>query len=431
MPLRVLVTAYDISPVESRGSFRSWGTDSWNLVDQLSRFCNVSVLTQSGNHEDILESLSQGALPQVTFHFVDPPQNWLSRFQGHKGADDLPFYLWERSAFQTARVLHKEKAFDAVHHLSPGFPSTPPLLSSALPIPSLWGPVTPEIKPPRNGAGTQRSLSDRLGGGLSRILQTTGVRHRRYPKNGVVLLSDRAPEIVNNFPSVARDKFFLFPIGGISKSRMVKAASLSESRGEFSVLAAGDFRFAEGYLLLLQAFFEFSRKHRNAELAVVGRGWQDERIGRLMRELSLGSRIELWDWIPRSDLQEKLAQADVFIAPDFDAHTASLCVDAMAAGVPVVTFQGSGAHLFIEEGWGIQIRWEDPRQIIGDLKEALDALADSSDMRRRMGRAALRNVRENLVWEKQGKMLDSVYSQTLLQEESIRIEHTGKGRFFY
>jgi glycosyltransferase involved in cell wall biosynthesis len=428
MPLRVLVTAYDISPVESRGSFRSWATDSWNLVDQLSRFCNVSVLTQSGNHEDILESLSQGALPQVNFHFVDPPQNWMSRFQGHAGAHDVPFYLWERRAFQTARALHQEKAFDAVHHLSPGFSSTPPLLSSALPIPSLWGPVTPEIKPPRNGVGARRSLPDRLGGGLSRILQ---MGHRRYPKDGVVLLSDSAPEIVNNFPSGARDKFFLFPIGGISKSRMVKAASLSESRGEFLVLAAGDFNFADGYLMLLQAFFEFSREHRNAELAVVGRGWQDERIGRLMRELSLGSRIELWDWIPRSDLQEKLAQADVFIAPDFDAHTASLCVDAMAAGVPVVTFQGSGAHIFVEEGWGIQIRWEDPRQIIGDLKEALDALADSSVMRRRMGRAALRNVRENLVWEKQGEMLNSMYSQTLLQEESIRIEHTGKGRFFY
>ncbi|MFA9452504.1 MAG: glycosyltransferase, partial [Candidatus Aminicenantaceae bacterium] len=79
----------------------------------------------------------------------------------------------------------------------------------------------------------------------------------------------------------------------------------------------------------------------------------------------------------------------------------------------------------------IQIRWEDPRQIIGDLKDALDALADSSGMRRRMGRAALRNVRENLVWEMQGKMLNSVYSQTLLQEESIRIKRTGKGRFFY
>ena len=79
MPLRVLVTAYDISPIESQGSFRSGATDGWNLVEQLSRFCEVSVLTHSGNHESILESLSHGSLPQVRFHFVDPPA-WQNRF---------------------------------------------------------------------------------------------------------------------------------------------------------------------------------------------------------------------------------------------------------------------------------------------------------------------------------------------------------------
>ncbi len=154
-------------------------------------------------------------------------------------------------------------------------------------------------------------------------------------------------------------------------------------------------------------------------------------MGRIMRELSLGSHIEMWDWMPRADLQEKLAQAHVFIAPDFDADTSSRCVDAMAAGVPVVTFQGSGAHIFVEDGWGIKIAWDNPRQIIGDLKETLDKLASASGLRRKLGRAALRNVRENLVWEQQGKILESIYSQTLLQGESIRIAHKGKGRFFY
>ncbi len=436
MPLRVLVTSFDISPVESRGSFRSQATDSWNLVDQLSRFCDVTVLT-SGNQEDILEYLSQGALPRVQFHFVDlPQQHRLTRFHETEGSSDASFFLWERHALQAARALHQEKAFDAVHHLSPVFPSTPPLLSTALRIPSLWGPLTSEVKQPRNGAHARRSLPDRLGVGLSRILQTTGEFHRmrrKYPKDGVVLLSESTPETLNNFSSEAHDKLYMFPFGGISKDRMVSAASLSESRGDFSVLAAGDFSGAEGYLLLLQAFFEFSREHRNAELAVVGRGWQDERIGRLMRELSLGSRIELWDWIPRSDLQAKLAQAHVFVAPDFDARTASLCVDAMAAGVPVVAFRGSGAHVFVEEDWGIQIPWEDPRQIIGDLKAALDRIADHPGQRRRMARAALRQVRENLVWERQGKTLESLYSQTLLQGENIRVERKrgGRGRFFY
>jgi len=434
MPLRVLVTVYDIGPVESKGSFRSGATDGWNLVEQLSRFCDVSVLTHSGNHEDILESLSHGALPQVKFHFVDPPP-WQSRFQGQAGAREAILYFWEKRALQTARSLHEEKAFDAVHHLSPRFAYTPSLLSTALPVPSLWGPVTSEIRPPRNGAGAKQTSSDRLGGRLNWILQQTGafrrLRHRGYPKTSALLLSDNAPEAVKSFPHEVKDRIFFFPGGGISKNRMVSAASLSESRGEFSVLAAGDFSVPDGYLLLIQAFFEFSRQHTSAELAVVGKGWQDERIGRLMRELSLGSHIELWDWMPRADLQEKLKQTHVFIAPDFDADTSSLCVDAMAAGVPVVTFRGSGAHVFVEEEWGVTIAWETPRQIVGDLKAALDRFASAPGLRSRMGRAALRNARENLVWELQGKNLESVYSQTLLQGENIRIARKGKGRFFY
>ncbi len=434
MPLRVLVTAYDISPIESQGSFRSGATDGWNLVEQLSRFCEVSVLTHSGNHESILESLSHGSLPQVRFHFVDPPA-WQNRFPGHEGSREALLYFWEKRALQTARSLHAENAFDAVHHLSPRFGSTPPLLSTALPVPSLWGPVASETRPPLNGSGVKRPSHGRSGRRLDRILQQTGtfrrLRRRSYPKTSALLLCDNAPEVVQSFPDELKDRIFFFPGGGISKNRMVSAASLSESRGEFSVLAAGDFKFLDGYLLLIQAFFEFSRKHTSAELAVVGKGWQDERVGRLMRELSLGSRIELWDWMPRTDLQEKLKQSHVYIAPDFDAGTSSLCVDAMAAGVPVVTFQGGGAHVFVEEAWGITIPWETPRQIAGGLKEALDRLASASGLRHRMGRAALRNVRENLVWEQQGKNLESVYSQTLLQDESIRIARKGKGRCLY
>jgi glycosyltransferase involved in cell wall biosynthesis len=313
--------------------------------------------------------------------------------------------------------------------------ATPPLLSTALPVPSVWGPVSPGVTSPQNGTGAKVASAGRLGRRLNWYLQQSGtfqrLRRRGYPKTSALLLSDRTPEAVQSFPQELTDRIFFFPAGGITKNRMVTTASLADPRGEFSVVAAGDFCVPDGYLLLIQAFFEFSRKHAGAELAVIGSGWQDERVGRLMRELSLGSHIELWDWMPRADLQEKLKRTHVFIAPDFNADTSSLCVDAMAAGVPVVAYRGSGAHVFVEEDWGIEIPWRTPQQIVSDLKESLDRLASSDGLRRRMGRAALRNVRENLAWERQGKNLESVYSQTLLQGESIRVARIGGSRFFY
>jgi nucleoside-diphosphate-sugar epimerase len=74
--LKILVSAYAFNPKAETLTEFDRGILGWNLVDRLSRFYDIWVITHNNNSDDVLDALSAGALPKVNIHFVDLPKCW-------------------------------------------------------------------------------------------------------------------------------------------------------------------------------------------------------------------------------------------------------------------------------------------------------------------------------------------------------------------
>jgi UDP-glucose:(heptosyl)LPS alpha-1,3-glucosyltransferase len=139
---------------------------------------------------------------------------------------------------------------------------------------------------------------------------------------------------------------------------------------------------------------------RDAELWVMGR---DAPRPWLARAQALGVAVRVRFLGERRDVESVYAAADALILPTrYDAF-ANVCLEAAAAGLPVVTSGSNGAAPFLGAG-AIVVR--DPEDVIG-FAQALDELADPA-RRAELGRAG-RRAAELLSWDAHVAALRALY----------------------
>ncbi len=130
-PLKVLISAYACLPNE--GSEPGVG---WNTVQEVSKYHKVWILTRESNRAAIEEFYQHNTSQNTSFIYCEPYKLFSKLRPAH-----LPhYYLWQASAYRTAKRLHQQVGFDIAHHVTYVRYSAPSFLC-ALSIPFLWGPV--------------------------------------------------------------------------------------------------------------------------------------------------------------------------------------------------------------------------------------------------------------------------------------------------
>ena len=93
----------------------------------------------------------------------------------------------------------------------------------------------------------------------------------------------------------------------------------------------------------------------------------------------------------RSDVQQLLNASDIFCQPNQGPEPFGIVfVEALFAGLPVVTTAMGGPKEIVNEDCGVVVPPEDPDH----LASALQNLVDSPDLRRRLGANGPRRARE-------------------------------------
>ena len=154
----------------------------------------------------------------------------------------------------------------------------------------------------------------------------------------------------------------------------------------------------KGFDLLMHAMPFLAREFPAFHMAIAGDGPEAERLARMAAERKVTDRVHLLG--RRSDVPRLLAAADLFLFPTrMEGHPFAL-VEAMAAGVPVVSSSASGIPELVTDGeTGRLFRPDDPCDL---LDAARRALADLPRMRAMAaaGRAvATRFTRERMLNE--------------------------------
>jgi glycosyltransferase involved in cell wall biosynthesis len=208
----------------------------------------------------------------------------------------------------------------------------------------------------------------------------------------------------------------LLPSVGMSDEEIdrLKPAQVSE-RTTVRFLSLGRLLAFKAVSLALEAFAETRSRFPQTELWIIGDGPERGRLMQLAQELSVQYAVEFKGWLPRRELTQHLASCDALVYLCLRGANSMACLEAMAAGLPVICLDLGGPALQVNDKSGVKVKAESPEQVMNDLAGAMRLLAGNSGLRQRMGEAARERVRDEFRWEARAEAMCEIYAQVLAE----------------
>jgi glycosyltransferase involved in cell wall biosynthesis len=147
---------------------------------------------------------------------------------------------------------------------------------------------------------------------------------------------------------------------------------------------------------------------RAPHLVVVGDGERREELQQLAHALGLAGRIHFLGW--RHDLEAILGDLDVVICSSRNEGTPVSLIEAMAAGVPVVSTDMGGVGDVVSHG---ETGWLVPAGDPAALAQGIERLLEDPVLRRRLAAAARPVVLERHDVKGLVHRMDSLYVDVL------------------
>jgi glycosyltransferase involved in cell wall biosynthesis len=158
--------------------------------------------------------------------------------------------------------------------------------------------------------------------------------------------------------------------------------------------------------VLLEAFRRIRRTCPQAILWLVGGGPDLAKMENLARALGVAERTRFFGF--RRDLPELLALADIQVHPSHTEGLPLAVCAGMAAGKPIVATRVGGVPEVIHHGrTGILVPPGDPEAVA----RAVSTLIEDANQRNRLGREALRFIREEYSLEVAVERLERIYQR--------------------
>lgn len=157
-------------------------------------------------------------------------------------------------------------------------------------------------------------------------------------------------------------------------------------------LYVGRFSTEKNIPLLLEAFAAARTQGLQAKLTLLGDGPQKASLKKLASRLSLTDVVDIVPWT--DDVPAAMAAADVLCLSSWHEGFAMVLVEAMAAGLPVITTDVGCAGEIVKQHLHGQI------VPVGDVTaytSALLRIATDTSLRERLGRAAHLTIKERLL----------------------------------
>ncbi len=150
-------------------------------------------------------------------------------------------------------------------------------------------------------------------------------------------------------------------------------------------------------------------------ICIVGDGDLRREYEFLRRKLGLENVISFLG--ARTDIPEILHSMDIFIMPSRDETFGIAAVEAMAAGLPVIAYNVGGLPEIIEHGvTGLLVQTRDPKL----LADSIIILAKDTDLRKKMGKAGIRNVEQHFNIDRTLEQYMNMYQKILSLDSDIR-----------
>ncbi len=409
--IKVLVSAYACEP--GKGSEPGVG---WNWVREISKIAEeVWVITRSNNRRVIEEALGKEPIPKVHWVYFDLPK-W-ARFwkKGQRGVH-LYYYLWQVGIYFVARRLYREVRFDIVHHVTFVNYWMPSFLS-LLPVPFVWGPVGGGESTPKPFYKSF-SFRGRLYERLRDIARWIGERDpftRMTARRATIGLAT-TKETADRLCKLGVKKVQILSQVALPEEEISYLSTFSFPEGNiFRFLSSGNLLHLKGFHLGIMAFARFVKEFPESEYWIVGNGPERKNLEKLAEELGVADKVRFWGALPRWEALKKLAECHVLVHPSLHDSGGWVCVEAMAAGRPVICLDIGGPAVQVTEETGFKIPAITPEQVVEDMANAMKKLAEDKNLFTLMSKNARKRAVTDFSWGKRKYQIFNIFRQVLIK----------------
>lgn len=399
--MNVLLSAYACMP--NSGSEPGYG---WNWATHLAeRGMNVTVLTRVESREEIEAYLRSHPETSATFHYVTVPTRLF------KPCTRMHYALWQCFAVGVAKTLHRRRAFDVIHHVTYNSVHVPTQLWR-LGVPTVFGPVGGgQTAPPSmlRYFGSSRRSEER------RTLLTRSLRyspfHRRWLAKMSAVLASNTDTLVLINEMGRSDANLAFDVGIPRESITPHPRKFEPQGSPLRILWVARMLPRKALPLALDAF---ARVRHPSTLTIVGSGLPEKTVNRMIAERGLGGRVH---WSGRRlslvEVQAAYLENDALLFTSVRDTSGVQLLEAMAAGLPVITLDLHGARDLVSADTGIKVPVSTPDEVVRGLAEAVDQFAAMSvDQKTAMSHACKDFAHAN-TWACRAAMAENIYKELL------------------
>jgi glycosyltransferase involved in cell wall biosynthesis len=167
----------------------------------------------------------------------------------------------------------------------------------------------------------------------------------------------------------------------------------------------------KGVTYLLSAMSKVLEKHPKSMLVLVGKGddkgEEEIKLKEQAERAGLADKVRFLGW--RSDVDEIMGCFDIFVLPSLNEGMGRVLVEAMAAGLPIVASRVGGIPDLVKNGQnGLLV----PPKDASALENAISALLEDQEKRKRMGEAGTKMCRQYSA-EAMVEQIDNLYKELL------------------
>ena len=203
----------------------------------------------------------------------------------------------------------------------------------------------------------------------------------------------------------------VFPLGlDLSEAQLGVPLESPQARPTRTILFMSRIHEIKGLDALLRAFAAIHSRYPDAEMAVAGTGDETliHSLQALAVQLKIDTRVRWLGFVQGAAKQELLQSASVFVLPSRSENFGYAVVEAMLAGLPVITTIHVPTGEFVKVADAGIVYDGSPSRLEHSLVQMLD---HSAEQLRRIGQKGSRAVRNQLSLDTFGESLECCYRE--------------------
>ena len=221
-----------------------------------------------------------------------------------------------------------------------------------------------------------------------------------------------AKQAVDNYHIRAHKVRWMY--NGVHRYEIVDARNFQMNyfRHPVRLLFVGALISQKGIITLLEMAEILGHRDIPFTLDVVGPGKDKSYVIGKLKAIKTKDKVIFHGVVGHDKVIEYYRNSDIFCFPSEEESFGLVLVEAMAAGLPVISSNSGAIPEVVEEGkTGILVQ---PGKA-DKFADAVEFLLNHPDKMRQMGLQGIQRVRENFTWDKAARRLEQIYFECLKQ----------------